>query len=147
MLFICYNIGEGRIEIFYPSVISEEKRRKEKVMEKITERNYRFEGKEKDFSKTFDFRIQATEKRNLDVIDEFAGYDEETTFEIYQGEELKTSFTRQDYLADNVDLTLKQGASICKKLHVIEDIMQLAKNEKTDKIVNAVMNRLVKITF
>ena len=116
-------------------------------MEKITERNYKFEGKEKDFSKTFDFRIQATEKRNLDVIDEFASYDEDTTFEIYQGEELKTSFSRQDYLSDNVDLTLKQGASICKQLHIIEDIMQLAKNEKSDKIVNAVMHRLVKITF
>lgn len=116
-------------------------------MEKITERNYLFEGKENDFSKTYDFRILSTEKRNLDFIDDYAEFDENTNFEIYGNEELKTSFSRKDYLNDNVDLTLKQGASICKKLHIIEDIMQLAKNEKSEKIQNVIVKRVVKIYY
>ena len=116
-------------------------------MEKITERNFRFENKEFDYSKTFDYRIQETEKRNLDFIDNFACEDIETTFEIYQGEEMKTKFSWQDYNEENCNLTLKQGASICKKLHIIEEITQLAKNEKSDKIINLVKSRLVKIYY
>ena len=116
-------------------------------MEKITERNFRFENKDLDFSKTYDFRIQETEKRNLDFIDNFACEDIDTKFEIYQGEELKTTFSRQDYNEEKCDLTLKQGASICKKLHIVEEITQLAKNEKSDKIVNLVKFRLVKIYY
>ena len=104
-------------------------------MEKLTIRNFKFEGKEKDYSQTIDFRNLTTEKRNLDLIDEFAEYDENTNFEIYKSEEKVCEFSRKDYLNDNVDLTLKQGASICKKLEINENIMQLAKNEKCDKIL------------
>ena len=118
-------------------------------MEKIIERNYKFEGKEKDFSKTFDYRILATEKRNLDFIDDYASFDENTLFEIYTNNDAmpKCTFSRQDYLNDNVDLTLKQGASICKKLEIIENITQLAKSEKNEKIVNLVENRIVRLYF
>ena len=116
-------------------------------MEKITERKTRFENKENDYSLSFDYRIQGTEKRNLDIIDEFACEDVVTTFEIYNGEDLATKFLREDYNNDNCNLTLKQGATVCKKLHIIEDIMQLAKNEKSDKVVNLVKSRLVKIYF
>ena len=116
-------------------------------MEKITERKTRFENKESDYSLSFDYRIQGTEKRNLDIIDEFACEDVITTFEIYNGEDLATKFSREDYNNDNCNLTLKQGATVCKKLHIIEDIMQLAKSEKNDKVVNLVKSRLVKIYF
>ena len=116
-------------------------------MEKITERKTRFENKENDYSLSFDYRIQGTEKRNLDIIEEYACEDVATTFEIYKGEELATEFAREDYNEENCSLTLKQGASVCKKLHIIEDIMQLAKNEKSDKIINLVKFRLVKIYF
>ena len=116
-------------------------------MEKITERKTRFENKAEDYSLSYDYRIQGTEKRNLDIIEEFACEDVATSFEIYRGEDLATKFTREDYNEEKCDLTLKQGASICKKLHIIEDIMQLAKNEKTEKIVNLVKFRLVKIYF
>ena len=40
-------------------------------MEKIILRNFKFEGKTEDFSKTYDYRILGTEKRNLDFIDEY----------------------------------------------------------------------------
>ena len=116
-------------------------------MEKITERKTTFENKDLDYSLSFDFRIQATEKRVLDIIDEFACEDIETTFEIYNADDLKATFSRVDYNNDNVDLTLKQGASVCQKLHIYENITQLAKNEKNEKVVNLVKNRVVKITY
>ena len=116
-------------------------------MEKLTIRNFKFEGKEFDYSKTIDFRNLTTEKRNLDLIDEFCEYDEDTRFEIYKEEQKVCEFARKDYLSDNVDLTLKQGASICKKLEINEEIMQMQKNEKVDKVQNIVVSRLVKITF
>ena len=116
-------------------------------MEKITERKTIFEGREKDYSLSLDYRVQQTEKRVLDFIDEFACEDIDTTFEIYAGEDLKVKFTREDYNNDKCDLTLKQGASITKKLHLIENVSQIAKSENVEKSYNIVSKRLVRLYF
>lgn len=115
-------------------------------MEKITERNFIFEGKEKDYSKTFDYRILETKKRILDIIDEYSQFDEPTEFFICKGEEVKTTFSHLDYRNDNVELTLKQGASLCMSLKIVEKIFKTLKNE-TQEAQNLVQERKIYLIY
>ena len=115
-------------------------------MEKIILRKIKFEGKEKDYSQTYDYRVLGIEKRLLDFISDYCLEDIETEFIILQGETEKLRFSKKDFDSDNVDLTLKQAGSLVVKLEVEENIFKTLKNENKDS-ENLVKNRVVKLSY
>lgn len=115
-------------------------------MEKIIKRKTTFEGKKEDYSLSFDYRILGVEKRLLDFISDYCLEDIAQDFVILQGEEEKLTFTKKDFDSENVDITLKQASSICKKLQVEEEIIKTLKNEKQDS-ENVVIHRVVRLTY
>lgn len=115
-------------------------------MKKIIIRNFKFEGKNEDVSQTYDFRVLETKKRVLDIIEEYSQFDEPTIFVICKGEEVKTTFSRNDYINEDVELTLKQGASICDTMKIEENIFKTLKNEKQDSL-NLVQERKITLVY
>lgn len=115
-------------------------------MKKIVIRNFKFEGKDNDFSNTMDYRELETKKRILDIIEEYSQYDEPTTFIICKGEEVKTTFSRNDYINEDVELTLKQGASICDTMKIEENIFKTLKNESQESL-NLVQERKITLVY
>lgn len=115
-------------------------------MEKIILRKIRFEGKQEDFSQTYDYRVLGIEKRLLDFVSDYCLEDIDTEFIILQGEEEKTRFTKKDFDNENVDLTLKQAGSLVVKLELEENIFKTLKNENKDS-ENIVKNRVVKLSY
>lgn len=116
-------------------------------MIRITKRKILFEGKKEDYSLTEDHRVQG-DKKMLDVISEFAICEnEKTIFNIYRSEELKTTFSQEDFNNENVDLTLKQASANAVKIEILENLVKTAKNEKTDKQELVLIDRVINLVY
>lgn len=112
-------------------------------------RNYKFEGKEKDFSKTYDYRELTTKKSVLDAISEFAELTEMTTFEIYASDKLIAKFTASEFRNPNENTMLPnlyQAQKEIKEFSITENILK-PNSENKDNIKNIVVNRFVKIVY
>ena len=111
-------------------------------MEKIIKRNYRFEGKENDYSKTLDYRVLGIEKKLFDFVGDFCLEDITQEFIVISGEEEKGRFTKKDFDNENVDLSFKYLCAIVKKLEITEEITKTLKTLEKDS-ENLVKSRIV----